>query len=356
MYDAIVIGARCAGAPTAMLLARAGHRVLMVDRATFPSDKMSTHYIHPPGMDCLKRWGLFEQVVGTNCPPITAFNVYMGDKLLMPAPVDGVAYCPRRYLLDKILVDAAVAAGVELREAFTVDEVTMDGERVTGIVGHARGGEPVREEARYVIGADGLHSVVAAAVNAPKYREREALTCAYYSYWSGVHADAAEVHLSDRGGVLVFPTNDGQLCIAGGGPHDIFARYKADIEGTFMHILDGAPEFAAKVRAGKREERFVGTADVPNFFRKPWGDGWALVGDAGYMKDPVTGLGITDAFRDADLLGHALDEVLAGRAPAETALQGYQDQRDAAALPFYEMTLQMASGDFAAQFGAAATG
>ncbi|MEX0783615.1 MAG: NAD(P)/FAD-dependent oxidoreductase [Dehalococcoidia bacterium] len=354
MYDVIVVGARCAGSPTAMLLAREGHRVLMVDKATFPSDKLSTHYIHPPGVQALERWGVLDTLLATNVPPITKFSVSAGGVALPIPPMEGVAYCPRRYLLDKILVDAAVEAGVEMREAFTVDEVLMDGERVTGIAGHSRGGERATEEARYVVGADSHHSLVAKAVKAPKYREREALTGAYYSYWSGVPTDGAEIHISDLGGVLAFPTNDDQLCVAAGRAIDGFKEYRADIDGVFMQIVDGAPEFAARLRGGKREERWMGSADVPNFFRKPWGDGWALVGDAGYMKDPVTGFGITDAFRDAELLATALDEALSGSRPADEALGAYQEQRDAAAGPIYEMTLAMASGELASQFGAAA--
>ncbi len=355
MYDAIVVGARCAGSPTAMLLARKGHRVLMVDKATFPSDKLSTHYIHPPGVQAMERWGVLEVVLATNPPPTTKFRVFAGGVELPIPPMEGVAYCPRRYLLDKALVDAAVEAGVETREGFTVDEVLLEGERVTGIAGHARGGERVVEEARYVVGADSHHSVVAKAVDAPKYREREALTGAYYSYWSGVPTEGAEIYVADAGGVLAFPTNDGQLCIAAGRAIDGFKEYRADIEGTFMEIVEAAsPEFAARVRAGKREERWMGSADVPNFFRKPWGEGWALVGDAGYMKDPVTGWGITDAFRDAELLATALDEALSGARPAEEALQAYQEQRDAAAGPVYEMTLAMASGEFATPLGAPA--
>ena len=351
MYDVIVVGARCAGSPTAMLLARAGHRVLLVDKATFPSDKLSTHYIHPPGIQAMERWGVLDAVLATNPPPITKFTVSAGGVPLPVPPMEGVAYCPRRYLLDKILVDAAVAAGAELREAFTVDEVMLEGERVTGIAGHARGQSRVVEEARYVVGADSHHSVVATAVNAPKYREREALTGGYYSYWSGVPADGAEIYVSDSGGVLSFPTNNDQLCIAAGTEIGGFKEYRADIEGTFMRIIEAAsPEFASRVRAGKREERWMGTSDVPNFFRKPWGEGWALVGDAGYMKDPVTGFGITDAFRDAELLATALDDVLSGRRPAEEALAEYQSKRDEAAMPIYEMTLAMASGEFASQF------
>jgi flavin-dependent dehydrogenase len=347
MYDAIVVGARCGGSPTALLLARAGYRVLLVDKMTFPSDKLSTHYIHPEGMQSLERWGLADAVIATNCPPITSFNVFSGDTLLMSPPMTGIARCPRRYLLDNILVQAAVAAGVEMREAFTVDEVLFEDGHVAGISGHARAGAPVRETARVTVGADSHHSIVADAVQAPKYREREPLTGGYYSYWSGVPTDGAEVHISDRGGAIAFPTNDGQLCLAAGGPHANFPTYRADIEAGFNHILEGAPEFAARVRLGKREERWAGSADVPNFFRKPWGPGWALVGDAGYMKDPVTGFGITDAFRDAELLATAIDAAFAGRQPWDEALNGYQTKRDTAAIPLYEMTLAMASGALA---------
>jgi flavin-dependent dehydrogenase len=347
MYDAIIIGARCAGSPTAMLLARAGHNVLLVDKDTFPSDKLSTHYIQPDGVRRLQQWGLLDQLLATGTPAITSFKVYSGETLLMDAPMDGPAYCPRRYLLDTILVDAAVAAGAELRSPFRVDEITMEGDTVTGIVGHARDRVPVREQARFVIGADGHHSIVADTVHAPKYRDREAVTGGYYSYWSGVDLPGAEVYVSERGGVLAFPTNDGQVCVAAGGPTDRFKEYRANIEEMFFWILDAAPSFAAKIRAGKRAERWMGAADVPNFFRKPWGAGWALVGDAGYMKDPTTGLGIADAFRDAGLLSGALDDVLTGRRAADDALAAYQAQRDEAALPMYEVTLQMASGGFA---------
>jgi 2-polyprenyl-6-methoxyphenol hydroxylase-like FAD-dependent oxidoreductase len=357
MYDAIVVGARCAGAPTAMLLARHGYRVLLLDKATFPSDKLSTHYIQPGGVKQLEKWGVLDAVKATNCPPLRTFKVFMGDSLLMNAPQEGDAYCPRRYLLDKILVDAAVAASVELRQAFTVDAITREGATVTGIAGHARGGDTVTEAARIVIGADSHHSIVAKAVNAPKYREREALTGGYYSYFSGVPMEGAEVHVSPLGGVLAFPTNDGQVCRAAGGAKSEWTTYRADIEGTFWRLMDGSPDFAARVRGGKREERFVGTVDVPNFFRKPWGPGWALVGDAGYMKDPTTGLGIADAFRDAELLADALHEAWKGARPWDEALGDYQAKRDAAALPMYEVTLQMASGQLAEQLvGLAAPG
>jgi flavin-dependent dehydrogenase len=345
MYDAIVIGARCAGSPTAMLLSRAGYRVLLLDKATFPSDKLSTHYIQPGGVAQLGRWGLLDAVIAAGTPAIHRFTVYAGEQVVPLPPMQGLALCPRRFLLDKILVDAAVASGVELREAFRVDELIFDGEQVTGIVGHSRHRSSVREHARFTVGAEGHHSLVARTVRAHEYRKRQALTGGYYSYWSGVELDGAEVYLSDRGGVLAFPTNDGRVCIAAGRARAQFHDYRADIEGTFYSILDASPDFARKARAGKREERWMGTADVPNFFRKPWGPGWALVGDAGYMKDPVTGFGITDAFRDAELLARALDLALSGRLLADEALAGYQERRDLDATPVYELTLQMAAGE-----------
>lgn len=190
MYDAIVVGARCAGSPTAMLLARKGYRVLLVDKARFPSDVLSVHYIHQPGGARLKRWGLLDQVVASNCPPVRRQRLDFGPVVLeaAPPPVDGVAdgYAPRRTVLDKILIDAAAAAGAEVRERFTVDGLIVDGDRVTGVRGHAAGGATVTEEARIVVGADGLHSRVARIVGAPAYEVRPALTCAYYAYWDGV--------------------------------------------------------------------------------------------------------------------------------------------------------------------------
>src|SRR4051812_6411885 len=168
-YDAIVVGARCAGAPTAMLLARAGYRVLLVDRASFPSDTLSTHLIHAPGVAALRRWGVLGEVVASGCPAVQTSTFDFGPMALRgtPLPVDGnsAGYAPRRTILDKILVDAAARAGAEVRERFTLDEVVIDdGGTVVGIRGHGEGGATVTERARVVIGADGRNSQVAGAV------------------------------------------------------------------------------------------------------------------------------------------------------------------------------------------------
>ena len=348
MYDAIIVGARCAGATTAMLLARKGYRVLLVDRASFPSDTMSGHYIHQPGGARLARWGLLDRVAATDCPPIRTMTFDVGPFALTgcPPPSDGVSagYGPRRSVLDKILVDAAVEAGAELRERFSVAELARDGDRVTGIRGIERGGQPVAEQARIVVGADGIHSRVARAIGAPTYGERPALTCAYYSYWSGIPIEGVEIYSRAGHFITAMPTNDGLTLVTAFRPVGEFHAYRADVEGNLLNALDdNAPSLAERVRGGRREERFVGTADSAGFFRRPYGPGWALVGDAGYHKDAITGQGMTDAFRDADLLAEAIDAGLSGRRQLSSALADYQRRRDEAVLPMYEQTYQLAT-------------
>src|SRR5688572_17064912 len=196
LHDALPI---CGGSPTAMLLARNGYRVLLVDKATFPSDTMSTHLAHPPAVAALARWGILEQLEATNCPPITRYKFDFGPVTISgtPQPTDGAdrAYCPRRSVLDALLVEAAVAAGAELREAFTVEEILVDDGRVTGIRGHAKGGETVTERARVVVGADGKHSLVAKAVQPERYHEVAPLAPAYYAYWSGLPAEGFDTSI-----------------------------------------------------------------------------------------------------------------------------------------------------------------
>ena len=350
MYDAIVVGARCGGSPTAMLLARAGYNVLLVDKATFPSDTMSTHFIQAPGIARLGRWGLLDRLRDANTPSITKVTLNMGGVSFSPPPPPGEesqpeAFCPRRTVLDKILVDAAVAAGAELREGFAVREITMDGSRVTGIRGESAGAT-VAEVARIVIGADGMHSLVARAVAAPEYNTIPSLSFAYYAYWSGVPIDGAELYFLETGGMLAFPTNDGLTCVAVGGPVEDFHRFREDIEGNYLKVMSSAPGYAQYLEAGaKRETKYLGTADQPNFFRKPYGPGWALVGDAGYHRDFITGLGITDAFRDADLLAAAIDAGFSGRRPLEEALADYESERNDIAKPLYEFTTSLARLD-----------
>jgi 2-polyprenyl-6-methoxyphenol hydroxylase-like FAD-dependent oxidoreductase len=346
VYDAIVVGARCAGAPTAMLLARMGHRVLLVDRATFPSDMlMSTHLVWQAGVAHLQSWGLLGKVQQTGCPPLPTMSLYLGPFTLTgsPPPVDGVAdaYAPRRVVLDRILVEAAVEAGAELREECTVEEIVAEGGRVSGVRARDQHGGTFTAEATLVVGADGMNSAVARAVGAAEYRRRPPLQGSYFTYWSGVPMDGIELHMRPYRAVYGWLTNDDLALVGVNWTARDFPEVRADIEGHYFTVLDQvAPEVGERVRAGRREARWIGGA-VPGFFRRSHGPGWALVGDAGYHKDPCTAQGITDAFRDAERLARAVDAGLAGRRPLENALAEYERERDEAVLPMYEFTGQL---------------
>lgn len=347
MYDAIIVGARCAGSPTAMLLARKGYRVLLVDKAAFPSDVVNGYYVQQHGAARLKQWGLLDTLRASNCPPVFTLTFDFGAFALSgtPPPVSDVVegYAPRRTVLDKILVDAAVEAGAELREEFTVQDLVWDGERVVGIRGQTKGGTIVTQHAHLVIGADGTHSRVARAVLAATYNTKPALTCWYAGHWSGIPVQGVEFYLRDRRAFIVCGTNDGLTVVIVGWPHSEFHEFRTDIEGNYLRSVALVPELAERVHGGKREERFVGTAETGNFFRKPYGPGWALVGDAGYHKDPSTAQGISDSFRDAELLTAAIDAGFSGHRSLDDALAEYEHQRNTAALPMYEFTCQLAN-------------
>ena len=341
MYDAIVVGARCAGSPTAMLLARQGHRVLVVDRAGFPSDTLSTHYIHQSGVASLERWGLLPRIAAAGAPGIRNYTLDVGPFALhgAPPPIGEVteAYSLRRTVLDQMLVEAAADAGAEVRQHFPVDGLVTDGDRVTGIRSRGK-----IEHARIVIGADGLNSLVARGVGAPTYNDQGTLTCAYYTYWSGVEIDGVELYPRPGCMIVAAPTNDLQVVTIVLWPNAEFHAIRSDIERRFLEALELAPGLAARVRRATRSERFRGTGRLPNFYRRPHGKGWALVGDAGYHKDPILALGISDAFRDAELLAQAVDAGLSGRAPLARTLADYERRRNELSAHGFQSTIGFA--------------
>jgi len=345
MYDAVVVGARCAGSSTALLLARKGYKVLLVDRSAFPSDlAFSTHYIHQSGIARLKRWGILDRVVASNCPPITGFYFDFGSFVLSgsPPPADG-AYAPRRKVLDAILINAAIASGVEVRTRFSVDELLWDDGRVCGIHGRGNGGSAVVEKAQIVIGADGMRSTVARLVGATEYNVKPPLQGPYFSYWSGVQMKGFEFYPGSYRGAFGWMTNDGLALIGVGFAAKDHLTVRSDIEGNYLHAIgEDAPDLAERMQNGHREERFVGGV-VPNYFRKPFGMGWALVGDAGYLKDPCTAEGITDAFHSAELVADAIDSGLSGHQSLDQALEAYEQERNRTAFPLYEFTCQLAT-------------
>ncbi|HEX2478496.1 MAG TPA: FAD-dependent monooxygenase [Geminicoccaceae bacterium] len=341
------MGARCAGAPTAMLLAHKGYKMLLVDRSTFPSDIPQGHFIHRHGPRRLRERGLLDRVVATGCPPSTTITLDTGASRLVGKDLvlDGVAagYGPRRGALDQVLIDGAVAAGVHLREGFAVEEYVSERDRIVGIGGRERtGGALVSERAILTVGADGRGSRLARTVQAPEYDVTPTLTCWYFSYRSGVVGSGLELYVRPERVIFAFPTNDSLCAIFTAWPIDCQRVVQADLERHFVAVIDLLPDLAERVRAGRREERFSGAANLPNFLRSPYGPGWALVGDAGCHKDPYLALGICDAFRDAELLVDAIDQGLAGTRPLEAALREYEQRRNEATMADYRMNLDLA--------------
>jgi len=341
-YDAIIVGARCAGAATAMLLARRGFAVLLVDRARFPGEIPHGHYIRLHGPPRLAAWGLLDRVLATGCPPITSITMDLGDFPLTGRGlvVDGVpvGVAPRRAALDQVLIDAAVEAGAEFRDRFPVDDLTFEGDRVTGIRG--RGG--LTERARFVVGADGRNSRVARRVSAQAYATHPTLACWYFGYWSGVAWEGLEMYLRGHRMIFAHPTNDNLVAVFVGWPIAELPAVRSDIEAQLLTVVDRVPDLSHRIRAGRREERIYGAAQLPNFLRKPYGPGWALVGDAGCHKDPARALGICDALRDAELLADSLTAGLSGAQTEAAALGEYERRRNEATMDEYEANLRAA--------------
>ncbi|MEU9481768.1 NAD(P)/FAD-dependent oxidoreductase [Streptomyces sp. NPDC048191] len=327
-----MVGARCAGSPAAMLLARRGYRVLVLDRATFPSDTPSTHFLHTPAVARLKRWGLLDRVLATGCPPITKIVWGMDDITLSgPPPAhEGIDYAigPRRTVLDKILVDAAGEAGAEVREGCTVDEIIVERGRVVGVRAHDREGAVFQARAKLVIGADGINSVVARTVRPAEIMGAGPATAVWYSYWRDTGIDHEIFVRVDGREVFIIPTNDGDANVMVGWRHHEMAEFRKDIEGNYHATLDLFPGIGDMVRRGKRVERFYAFSDTRQWLRVPYGPGWCLLGDSSHLKDPIAGIGITDSFRSAEVLVERIDEVLSGARTEDDAFADYRKWRD----------------------------
>jgi 2-polyprenyl-6-methoxyphenol hydroxylase-like FAD-dependent oxidoreductase len=348
-YDVAIVGARAAGAATAMLLARAGLRVVAVDRARFPSDTLSTHQVQLPGVARLAGWGLLDAVIASNCPATRTARFDPGPVAFSGhyphyEGVDAV-YSPRRTVLDTILVAAARAAGAEVIEGFDATDVLMSEGRVTGIRGAERGtGRPAVDiSAPLVIGADGKHSLVARRVGARTYEERPSRSGALYAYWEGLAIDGGEMYARRNRAIGVWPTNDGLAITYVAVPAGEFGAFHADVDHQMLATFDLAGDLGERIRAATRVEHVRATPDVPNAYRQPYGPGWALVGDAGLVMDPITGQGIGHALCDADSLSAALIDGLSGARPLDEALAAHHAARDARTHAMYDFTTELAS-------------
>jgi flavin-dependent dehydrogenase len=346
MFDVIVVGSRCAGSPTAMLLARAGYRVLLLDRAEFPSDTLSTHLLHQPAVAALARWGLLERVRASGCPPLDQEVYEVGDVRLagLGRGVEGqrAKYAPRRRVLDAILVDGAVAAGVDFRSGCSVNRLLHDEDgRVTGVEATHRG-RRFAHRAHLVIGADGMRSTVARLCDARETVRKPRMTCAYYTYWDA-GPGGFELYERQGGWVAAVPTNDGATLVPAYFPQSRFATIRTDAMAAYLEqVRATAPGLYERLRGGTRLERLRGTGDQQNFFRQAAGPGWALAGDAGHHKDSITARGISDAFLQAEALVRHIGDGLQDPGRLGQALRGYARERDEALAEGFDSTMSVA--------------
>ena len=345
-FDVVVVGARCAGSSTARLLAQSGLRVLVLDKASFPSDTVSTHGVGNIGMQLLRRWGLLDKILATNVPHEDSVSMKLGeieaDREMPPGTFAPV--CPRRFVLDDILVQAARAAGAEVRQRATCRELISEDGAVVGIRYSDAEDRLHDVRARLVVGADGISSFVAKAVKARRYDVRPSNASFRYAYYSGIPIQRVEMAWSHPNFAYVFPTNDKLACMAAATLDANFGALVAGGEQGLVDLFEAAsPRLAEVLRGGRRESKFFSFRAQPGRFVVPHGPGWALVGDAGYFKDPVTGQGISDAFAGAQLLADAAIEGFKRPDAMQEALAEYQKRRDELFCDGFAATQKLAS-------------
>ena len=351
-HDVIVVGARCAGSATAMLLARRGLRVLVLDRARYGSDTVSTHALMRGGVLQLKRWGLLDEIVAAGTPPVTRVVFHYPDETtpisLKTAAGVSALYAPRRTVLDRVLADAAMAAGADVRFGVTVTGLLRDDTgRVTGIAGQDVGGQRLIASAPLTVGADGIRSVVARETGAPVIRTARTGGGSFlYGYWDDLPVDGYEWLYAPGGSAGMIPTNDGQTVVFVGTTQTRMkaARRTGNAHQAFGTVLETvSPVAAERVSAARPPRGLRGFASMAGYLRQSWGSGWALVGDAGYFEDPLSTHGITDALRDAELLADAVADIHGGTASEAEALAGYQTTRDALVRRLFSAVEEIAS-------------
>jgi flavin-dependent dehydrogenase len=342
-YDVVVVGARAAGAATAMLLARQGRRVLLLDRDRYGADTLSTHALMRGGVFLLSRWGLLDRIVDAGTPPVrqTRFDYGTDSVTLAIKPTFGVEalYAPRRTVLDPVLVHAAVAAGAEVRFGVGVAGLLRDDSgRVVGVHGRDRTGAAVAIRARLTVGADGTRSTVARAAGAATRRVGVGASTMIYGYWSDLSIDGYEWYYRPGYSAGLIPTNGGEVCVFAGLSAQAFADGAGgDLGGAYRRLLaaatGGAGGRLAAARPPARLRTWIGR---PSFVRQAYGPGWVLVGDAGSFFDPLSTHGITDALRDAEMLARAL------ALGAADDLEAYARDRDRATDPMFDVVDRIA--------------
>jgi 2-polyprenyl-6-methoxyphenol hydroxylase-like FAD-dependent oxidoreductase len=349
-WDVIIIGARVAGASTALLLARAGLRVLVVERSRRGSDTVSTHALMRGGVLQLHRWGLMDRVTATGAPPVRRVTFHYGHDSMPVSlkPYAGVdaLYAPRRTVLDALLVDAAEEAGARFGFGLVLTELARGrAGRVVGVVVRDHLGATSTEQAGLVVGADGRSSLVARQVGAPTVAAGNHAAAYLYGYWPATNLDGYHWYYGDGLSAGVIPTNDDLACVFAAGPAAVIAARM-----RHSRPLDAARDLLARLDCRLTELTSSAPLGPVRFFRglparlrRPHGPGWALVGDAGWWKDPLSTYGMTDAFRDAELLARAVIAGVTSDHAMRIGLCRYQAERDRLALRMHPIVDRLAS-------------
>ena len=343
-YDVIIAGARCAGAATALLLARSGAKVLLVDRQDYGSDTISTLALMRGAVIQLKRWGLASNVIAAGTPAVrsTTFHYEDGAIRVEIKPEHGVdcLFAPRRTVLDPLLVDAARAAGADVRHGVSLSELQFaaSGGRVIGASLKDASGACATVRSAIVIGADGRQSTVAQLVNANIYAKGSHASGVVFGYFQGLDQDGLHWYFARHAAAGVIPTNGGHCVFAAVPAEQFHTTFRGDVMRGFLRVLEmNSPRLRAVIERARLIGRLRAFGGATSHLRQCNGAGWALVGDAGYFKDPLTAHGMTDALRDAELLSRAVS------IGSTQALEAYQRERDALSLSFLRVTDTIAS-------------
>lgn len=342
--DVVIVGARCAGSAAAVPLARAGLEVVVLDKARFPSDTMSTHVLVPNGVQELQFMGALPKILALNPAKSRYLTLQDGDVEIEERfkPFSGIDYglCIPRDLQDATLVEAARDAGADVRESTKVERVVWRDGRAVGVVCRTREGE-YEIQAELVIGADGRQSRIAAEVGSwTPYRASKNGRGFAFRYLDDPHGtnapDAFQIFRADGDQVLVLPSCPaGRTLVVNMTDTARVDDYRTDPEGSWEHMLARNPAVAARIGGATNMSKVRHTTDLSAFYRRSSGPGWALAGDAGHFKDPVTGNGMRDALKFGRLLGEAVATTLHEPAELDAALRTWEAARDADTISTY---------------------